>query len=396
MRRPVSQRAITPLLVVAALAALSVSAAAAQTPAGTLIAAARAQLDGLNPDSAGKLLLRALDPRAGASVQERVRAFVLYGVAELSGGHQDAAQAAFREALALDPALRVDSLADLHSDLLTVFKPLRRPEAEPSRAPRGVLEIRGVPANGRLAVDDQPWPEPRREVTPGLRRVLVTAPGYAAYRDSVTVDSGATVVLDVRLRLMPVAVDTARPVAPPAATAARPPLTATPSRATSRRNGAGLQVVLEAQMWTIDNALNGVATGIAGSGSGRVLPGLGAAGTLNVSRHLAVGAELSVATGNATTLFAPGLRISLSPFAGGASGPYFLVGAGVMRFSGFYSRMTSTYGLNAGAGMKWWIAPSLGLVVEARLRLDSFSELQLTAFNGTLTAGLSLGRGRRR
>jgi hypothetical protein len=395
MKRSVSRGAVVPVVLVAVLLAFP-SAGLAQTPASALIAAARAQLDDLNPDSAGKLLLRALDPRAGASTQERVRAFVLYGIAQLSGGHRDAAQATFREALALDPALRVDSLADLHSELMAVFTPLRRQETPPPRPSRGVLEIRGVPANGRLAVDDQPWPQPRREVAPGLRRVLVTAPGYAAYRDSVTVDSGATLVLDVRLRLLPVAADTAR-VAVPAAPSARPAITTIPSPAARRPSGAGPEVVAEAQVWRIDNVVSSVlvASGIANN-AGSLMLGIGARGALNVIRHVRVGAEVSFASGNGATLIAPGVLLVLSP-AASRLGPYFLIGTGIMRFSGNGNRISSTFGVNVGAGVNVSFGRSIAFVTEARLRRDSFDEaFGLISYGGTLTVGLSLGRRGRR
>jgi alpha-tubulin suppressor-like RCC1 family protein len=172
----------------------------AQTAASALITQARAQLDGLNPDSAGKLLLRALDPRVGASTPERVRAFVLYGIAQLSAGRRDAARQAFREALALDPTQRVDSLSDLHSEVLTTFNTERGVEAEAPRLPRSALEIRGLPDSARLAVDGVVWAARRRDVPPGLRRIEVTAPGYAPYRDSIIVDTGATLIRDVVLR----------------------------------------------------------------------------------------------------------------------------------------------------------------------------------------------------
>jgi alpha-tubulin suppressor-like RCC1 family protein len=104
-----------------ALAASGTSFAEAQQPAGALIAEARRRIDDLYADSAAALLRVALQPPAGATRRDSVRAFVLLGVAELMAARQDAARQAFRNALALEPGLRVDTLADLHSHLLLVF-----------------------------------------------------------------------------------------------------------------------------------------------------------------------------------------------------------------------------------------------------------------------------------
>ena len=79
------------------------------------------RLEAMQQDSAALQFRFALDPRTGASMAERVRAYTLLGIAELAAGHRQPATRAFREALALDPGVRVDSLADLHPDLLSTF-----------------------------------------------------------------------------------------------------------------------------------------------------------------------------------------------------------------------------------------------------------------------------------
>src|SRR5437899_360525 len=101
-----------------ALAVLAVSRGAFAQSA-QMVESARAQIEALNPDSAYALLQRALaqsDPSA-----PRARAFTLLGIAELLRNNRTAAVFAFRQALRIDPSLRIDSLADLHSDVLTVF-----------------------------------------------------------------------------------------------------------------------------------------------------------------------------------------------------------------------------------------------------------------------------------
>ena len=102
---------------VLALVLAGAAALRAQTPAARSVAAARAQLEALNSDSAAVLLRFAVNPAVGASFAERVRAYTLLGIAELGRGQQPAAARALREALALDPELRADSLTDLHADL---------------------------------------------------------------------------------------------------------------------------------------------------------------------------------------------------------------------------------------------------------------------------------------
>ncbi len=118
--------------------------ATAQVSAAQAIEAARSQIDAINVDSAAALLRLALDPASGASERQRVRAFVLLGVTHLILRQEREARDAFRQALQLDPQLRVDSLADLSSDLLAVF------DAE--RAAPDTLPITGEP----WGLDDGP------------------------------------------------------------------------------------------------------------------------------------------------------------------------------------------------------------------------------------------------
>jgi len=107
-----------------ALIALLVCAAPSAVRAqnvGQLLTEARAQLDSMNTDAAAVLLRRVLDPLSGAGAPERVRGFVLLGIVQLVIDQPDSARLAFREALRLEPGLRVDSLSGLHPYLLTTF-----------------------------------------------------------------------------------------------------------------------------------------------------------------------------------------------------------------------------------------------------------------------------------
>ena len=117
---------------VTTVALLLVLPCIAHGQAGALVEAARAQIEALNPDSSYALLQRALaqgDPSA-----PRARAFTLLGIAELLRGNRTAAQFDFRQALRIDPSLRIDSLADLHSEALTVFGEQRAAIAPEARA----------------------------------------------------------------------------------------------------------------------------------------------------------------------------------------------------------------------------------------------------------------------
>jgi hypothetical protein len=174
-------------------------AAAQETVASRLIAQARRHIEDINPDTAAALLRQALDPQAGATLAEKQRAFVLFGVTELTAGRTDGARRAFREALALEQTLRVDTLAELHEELVITFEAERAAMAAVAGAARGILEVRGLPSGARLLVDGVLWNDRRRQVVAGSHRVDVTARGYLAFADSIKVDPAATVIRDVAL-----------------------------------------------------------------------------------------------------------------------------------------------------------------------------------------------------
>jgi len=109
------------LLLAGFLAAAMVPPAWGQTPAARLITAARLQLDELNSDSAAALLRQALDQQVAATPAERVAVLSLLGVTELIEGREPRARDYFRQVLQIDPEAAVDTLQDLHSDLLRVF-----------------------------------------------------------------------------------------------------------------------------------------------------------------------------------------------------------------------------------------------------------------------------------
>jgi len=123
----------------------------AQDGPGAMISQARHYLDEFRPDSASVLLERALDPRSGANSAQRVRAWVLYGITQLSLNNQTAARAAFREALQRSPDERVDSLEFLEPDnLLRVFN------AEQSALGHSQAASPQAPSVGYLSLTTRP------------------------------------------------------------------------------------------------------------------------------------------------------------------------------------------------------------------------------------------------
>lgn len=114
-------------LLSAALAALGTGAiivtpARAQSREAELLARARAYMEELrNDDSVSMLLQEVLRAESRVSIVERLRAWTLFGITSLVKGEVTAARLAFRQALQIDPTLEVDSLRDLHTDLIREF-----------------------------------------------------------------------------------------------------------------------------------------------------------------------------------------------------------------------------------------------------------------------------------
>src|SRR5437899_1780277 len=155
--------------VVAALLATGARAARAQSSASLLVGA-RMQLEAIQADSAATLLVRALDPRMGASAAEQTRGWTLLGVAELLRGRTVSARLAFRHGLERDPQLSVDSLGYLHSELRRVFAAEREAFRLEADAAVPVIAVR-LPADTVVTPNAGQWPievQPRRR---GLHRL---------------------------------------------------------------------------------------------------------------------------------------------------------------------------------------------------------------------------------
>jgi hypothetical protein len=127
-------------LVVGLLLLLTPIPSAGQS-AARLTDLARKQIEDLNGDSAHALLATALRDR-NVTTTERLRAFTLLAFAELLRENQSGARQAFVQALRIDPAIRIDSLSELHSDapqllaeVRTTLGPIVRGSADAVRAP---------------------------------------------------------------------------------------------------------------------------------------------------------------------------------------------------------------------------------------------------------------------
>ena len=187
-------------------AALAPPPALAQEDAPALISRARQYLDEFNPDSAAALLERALAPNVQLTLTLRVRASVLYGVAQLTRGNAPAARLAFRAALQIEPTERVDSLAFLEPDnLLREFNAERSavaPVAAAAPAPVERLTVQAespadttlAPREGRLPIT----PRPSRRASAIVAVGPADAPTVVLWGD--TLEAGASGALGWNLR----------------------------------------------------------------------------------------------------------------------------------------------------------------------------------------------------
>jgi len=139
---------------------------------------ARLHLEDLKVDSALAGLTRAVNESTNLTRQQLTRAYALLGIVEATRGQNDLARRMFREALWLEGALRIDSLAYLHQAVLPLFdaekvtwSSILRLSSEPAGAEvhaygrllgRTPLERR-VPADTLVRIDLS---------APGLHRVL--------------------------------------------------------------------------------------------------------------------------------------------------------------------------------------------------------------------------------
>jgi hypothetical protein len=172
--------------VVVGLLACFTARVTAQSSVERIIAAARAQVVDLNGDSAAVLLRIVLDARSSPTRAERTSALVLLGVTELLARRPERAREDFRQALALDADVRVDTLGDLHSDLVVTF------EAERAQ----LFRLSAVVSSDTLVlVRDGGLPVRARASRTGWLFLSIEAGGTTAvFRDSAFVRAETTLV----------------------------------------------------------------------------------------------------------------------------------------------------------------------------------------------------------
>jgi hypothetical protein len=181
----------------------------AQSPAMRLADQARAQIDALNADSAYKLLEAAL--LRSTTDRERIRGFTLLAITELSRGNQPAARQAFERAIRLDPALRVDSLAELSSDIPLVFAQARQAIGNVQQAeraadppPRAALALTvNVAADTMLSVESpryQIWVQPNARTRVTASVVALDLGNRTVFENAFTSDARRQSVVEWPLR----------------------------------------------------------------------------------------------------------------------------------------------------------------------------------------------------
>ena len=176
----------------------------AQSPASQLIERARALIDEFGYDSSYGLLRSSLEPAANATLTERQRGLVLYGIVALlrsNGEDVLGARQAFEQALRVNPAYALpDSLAELHSAARSVFNEARNlmaPTAPVAPAPvaAAALSVQlamppdiTLPADtGRLRFESTPS-RPARVV---LQIAPADVPNEIVWADTQQVQTGA-------------------------------------------------------------------------------------------------------------------------------------------------------------------------------------------------------------
>ncbi len=194
--------------------ALHAPVAWAQGNVATLLAGARAHLEQFNPDSAAALLEKALAPASGATKAERVRAYVLYGIAQLTLKNMTGARQAFRNALQANPNERVDSLEflepenllrEFNSERLAVVPAAREAPVVVAPAPVAVVAALTVevtlPADTTMPVATGRFPiraTPSRQAMTEVTIAPAATPLAVVWSD--TLAAGATGVMHWNLR----------------------------------------------------------------------------------------------------------------------------------------------------------------------------------------------------
>jgi len=361
--------AVATAFAVAMLATLVPAPVRAQGAIDALLQQARSQLEQINQDSAVTLLRRALDPLAGANPTQRVRAFVLLGWAQLLADQPDSARIAFREALRLDPQLRVDSLAEFHAYLQTTFDAERSQLmlAQNAGAARPQVAVADT-ARPRPAVT-QPPPEPRPQA-PAEQPAPRTEPARAGAQ------------------------------APPVTPAQPQPAAAAPARRAEVHREGSFELSVGAAAFSVDAALTSLlASGTIGRimdpNPGRIMSGgFGRLG-LNLGRHIGLSVGSGYGVGSGAVLLSPFAALTYTVDLNRAFSPYVTAGIGVSQFSGNGIKSASSPGPHGGIGFRATLGQRVALRAEGRAAYENFSDYGSSFYNFSGSVGLSLFLGGR-
>lgn len=112
----------------------------------------------------------------------------------------------------------------------------------------------------------------------------------------------------------------------------------------------------------------------------------------NVTRAFGFSVGTMLGSGSGAMINAPFVDLTWSPALNAKTSPFFMVGAGVSRFSARDIHETSSFGAHVGAGIRSMISERMALRIEGRMQAEQFEELKPDgnpAWNGFATIGLS-------
>ena len=113
----------------------------------------------------------------------------------------------------------------------------------------------------------------------------------------------------------------------------------------------------------------------------------------NITPSFSVSGAATVATGQGMTFFTPSGAISWTTDINATTAPFFTLGTGMTRIAGTNGRVThSTWGVDAGVGVRHMLNDDLALRVEARAQVGGYREVPMSknsAVNPLALIGLS-------
>jgi OOP family OmpA-OmpF porin len=175
-----------------------------------------------------------------------------------------------------------------------------------------------------------------------------------------------------------------------------------PSAPVATRRQGSVELSLGGGFSLVDRALNSYlslnTTRIANPNPGRVMMGGQVRATINVSRHLGLGAGAAMTNGNGALLIAPFGALTYTLDLNRGFSPFIDLGAGVTRIAAYTGGLlgdatyheTSSYSAFGGLGFRAMLGGALTLRVEGRMSYDQFAGFGKAAFNSAGFVGLSL------